>query len=224
MLDIALSPRRTQRNSHQKPTPLSRLAPMAQTRMNAAHYSAIERLADGASLEVRALKPSDRAAMLAAIGRSISEALHRRFFLPKRSFGGTRIDFLLNVDFKNHVALAAVIRERGTEVIGGGARYVMAGTGCAEVSLLVDDPHQKGGIAACLIAHLVSIGRGAGIKEFIVEVLPENLAMLKVFKRCGLSMTARCQRGITHVTLDLSPRNGDDDHAARATDLLHGHD
>ena len=77
--------------------------------------------------------------------------------------------------------------------------------GCAELAFAIDDPHQGQGIAAYLIRHLTGIARAAGLREFIAEVLAENMPMLKVFTRCGLSMTTRRERGIVHVTLSLAP-------------------
>ncbi|GEP53355.1 GNAT family N-acetyltransferase [Reyranella soli] len=171
--------------------------------MDAATYAATERLRDGASLEVRALRPDDRAAMLESIGRFSNEALHRRFFAPKRNFSEREIDFFLNVDFESHVALVAVLAEGGRPVIVGGSRYVVCRPGCAEVAFAIDDPHQKRGIATHLIAHLIRIARAAALKEFVAEVLPENMPMLKVFERCGLAMTTRRDRGVVHVTLAL---------------------
>ena len=110
--------------------------------MDAAKYAASERLRSGAVLQIRALRPSDRAEMLASVGRLSKEALYRRFFAPKRSFSEREIDFFLNVDFSRHVALAAVLSEGGREVIVGGARYIVSQPGCAEVAFAVDDPHQ----------------------------------------------------------------------------------
>jgi RimJ/RimL family protein N-acetyltransferase len=172
--------------------------------MNAATYSAKGRMRSGAPLEIRALRPADRAEMLAAIGRFSQDALYRRFFAPKRHFSEREIDFYLNVDFTKHVALAAVINEAGRQIIVGGARYIISAPGRAEVAFAVDDPHQKQGIATQLIAHLIGIARAAGLDEFIAEVLPENMPMLKVFERCGLAMTTRSERGVVHVTLDLA--------------------
>ena len=172
--------------------------------MDAANYAATERLRSGAMLQVRALRPGDRAEMLAAVGRFSSETLYRRFFAPKRSFSEREIDFFLNVDFTNHVALVAVLAEGGQEVIVGGARYVVAHPGCAEVAFAIDDPHQKLGIATHMINHLIRIARAAGLEVFVAEVLPENVPMLKVFERCGLAMTTRRERGVVHVTLPLS--------------------
>jgi RimJ/RimL family protein N-acetyltransferase len=173
--------------------------------MNAAEYTAIERLRDGTTLQIRALQPGDRAEMLAAVGRFSKEALYRRFFAPKRHFSEREIDFFLNVDFTNHVALAAVLSEGGRQMIVGGARYVVFQPGRAEVAFAVDDSHQKLGIATHLITHLIEIARAARLEKFVAEVLPENVPMLKVFERCGLAMTTRSERGVVHVTLFLSP-------------------
>jgi RimJ/RimL family protein N-acetyltransferase len=173
--------------------------------MNAGKYAATELLRNGASLQIRALLPSDRAEMLAAIGRFSRETLYRRFFAPKRNFSEREIEFFLNVDFKSHVALIAVLSEGGQEVIAGGARYIVVQSGRAEIAFAVDDRHQGRGIAAHLITHLIRIARAAALEEFVAEVLAENAPMLKVFERCGLPMTTRRERGIVHVTLDLSP-------------------
>ena len=171
--------------------------------MDAANYIATERLRNGGSVQIRALRPSDRTEMLASVGRFSAQALYRRFFAPKRSFSESEIEFFLNVDFDRHVALVAVLGEDGRQVIAGGGRYVVAQPGSAEIAFAIDDPHQKLGIATHLITHLIAIARAAGLKQFIAEVLPENVPMLKVFERCGLAMTTRHERGIVHVTLAL---------------------
>jgi RimJ/RimL family protein N-acetyltransferase len=100
--------------------------------------------------------------------------------------------------------LAAVLTEGGGQVIVGGARYVVSQAGRAEVAFAIDDSHQKLGIATRLMTHLVAIARAGGLEAFVAEVLPENAPMLKVFKRCGLAMTTRRDRGVIHVTIDLT--------------------
>jgi RimJ/RimL family protein N-acetyltransferase len=149
--------------------------------------------------------PGDRAEMLAAFERTSPETRYRRFFAPKRGFSEREIDFFLNFDFVGHVALAAVLGEGDRQMIVGGARYIVSGPGRAEVAFAIDDSHQRLGIATHLIRHLVGIARAAGLKEFVAEVLAENLPMLKVFTRCGLAMTTRRERNIVHVTLALTP-------------------
>jgi len=176
--------------------------------VNAAEYAAVERLRNGALLKIRALLPSDRAQLLAAVGRSSKETLYRRFFAPKRSFSERELDYFLNVDFVDHVALAGVLEEGGKPLLVAGARYIVVQPGCAEIAFSVDDPHQKLGIATHLISHLIAIARAAGVKQFIADVLPENIPMLKVFERCGLAMKTRHGRGVVHVTLDLPGGTG----------------
>jgi RimJ/RimL family protein N-acetyltransferase len=175
--------------------------------VRAADYSAVETLRDGRQVEIRALRPADRARLLDAVERTSEASRYRRFFAPKRAFSEKEIEYYLNVDFVSHVALVAVLEEGGRPVIAGGARYIASEPGRAEVAFAVDDPHQGLGIATRLMRHLVGIAREMGIKELVAEVLPDNAPMLKVFERSGLAMTVRREPGVVHVILDLSGRD-----------------
>ena len=79
-------------------------------------YSAIEALRDGCRVEIRALRPDDRADLVAAVCRTSAQSLYRRFFSLKRSFTEQEAAFFVNVDFVNHVALVALIDEGGRSV------------------------------------------------------------------------------------------------------------
>ena len=182
--------------------------------MNAADYSAVERLRDGRRVEIRALRPTDRDGLAASVRRTSEETRYRRFFAPKRSFSEKEIEFYLNVDFVSHVALVAVLEEAGQSVIVGGGRYIVSEPGRAEVAFAVDDPHQGLGIATRLMRHLVALARAAGLRELTAEVLPDNAPMLKVFEALRLAATTRREGGVVHVTLQLDRR--------RASDPLHG--
>jgi GNAT superfamily N-acetyltransferase len=171
--------------------------------LQAANYSAFETLRDGRRVEIRALRPDDRADLIAAIARSSGQSLYRRFFAVKRSFTETEIDYFLSVDFVNHVALVAVVDEHGPPVIAGGTRYVVVQPGKAEVAFAVVDQYQGQGIGAALMHHLAAIAREAGLKELIAEVLPENVPMLKVFERSGLPLSIRREPQVVHVALRL---------------------
>lgn len=170
----------------------------------AAKHSAMERLRDGRQIEIRALKPADENDMLAAVGRASAQSLHRRFFGAKRHFSESEKAFFLNVDFVNHVALVAVAADADRHFIVGGGRYVVVRPGTAEVAFAVTDDYQGHGIGAALMRHLVQLARDAGIKEFIAEVLPENLPMLKVFQRCGLGLQTKYHAGVVDVSLSLA--------------------
>ena len=76
----------------------------------AASYAAVEVLRDGTRAEIRALRPDDRAAILAAVDHTSERSLYRRFFAARRSFSEREIAFFLNIDFARHAALVAVVR------------------------------------------------------------------------------------------------------------------
>jgi RimJ/RimL family protein N-acetyltransferase len=169
----------------------------------AADYSAVENLRNR-RVEIRALRPDDQADFVAAVNRTSDQSLYRRFFGAKRSFTDQEVAFFVNVDFVNHVALVAVVEEGGRPTIAGGGRYVVVEPGKAEVAFVVVDQYQGQGIGAALMAHLAAIARAAGLKEFFAEVLPGNLAMLKVFEKSGLEPVMRREGQVVHVTLRLS--------------------
>ncbi|HEX6829205.1 MAG TPA: GNAT family N-acetyltransferase [Burkholderiales bacterium] len=171
--------------------------------MEASQYSATETLRDGRRIEIRALKPADEPALRATVRRMSEETIYRRFFYPKKSLSEQERDFYLNVDFVDHVALVAVLREDGREIIAGAGRYIGCAPGQAEVAFAVDDAHQGLGIGSLVMRHLTAIARAKGLREFVADVLPENAPMLKVFEKCGLAVTSRREPDALHVTLTL---------------------
>ena len=175
-----------------------------QVMSEAASYSAVETLRDGRRIEIRALQPRDRDALLAAVSRTSAELLYRRFFGVKREFTDKETSFYVDVDFVNHVALVAVADEGGQPVIIGGGRYVVVKPGQAEVAFVVIDQYQGQGIGAALMRHLASIASGVGLRELTAEVLPDNIRMLKVFERGRFPLNTTRESGVVHVTIKLS--------------------
>jgi RimJ/RimL family protein N-acetyltransferase len=169
----------------------------------AAKFSSVESLRDGRRVEIRALRHRDRNGLEQAVSRSSAESLRRRFFSVRRHFSDQEMEFFSDIDFVSHVALVVVAEEGGGPVIVGGGRYILVEPGRAEVAFALIDEYQGQGIGAALTRHLAAIARDAGLKELIAEVLPENTAMLKVFKKSGLHPTTRREAGIVHVTLQL---------------------
>jgi GNAT superfamily N-acetyltransferase len=163
--------------------------------MEAAKYSAVERLRGGRQIEIRALQPADEDDMLAAVERTSAQSLYRRFFGAKRHFSESEKAFFLNVDFVTHVALVAVAQDAGRSLIVGGGRYVVVQPGTAEVAFAVIDDCQGQGIGAALMRHLTRLAH---------EVLPENIPMLKVFQNSGLSLQTKHRAGVVEVALKVS--------------------
>jgi ribosomal protein S18 acetylase RimI-like enzyme len=166
-------------------------------------YRAIEQLRDGRQIEIRALRPDDKDDMLAAIGRTSTESLQRRFFVVKRGFSQKELDFFMKIDFSNHVALVALADEEGRPTIVGGGRYVVVEPGKAEVAFVVIDGYQGQGLGAHLMRHLAGIARDAELTELTAEVLPENTAMRKVFSKFGFRPGPRPDPQVIHLVMHL---------------------
>jgi RimJ/RimL family protein N-acetyltransferase len=181
--------------------PVGRDGPLAM--VDAANYSAVETLRDGRRVEIRAFRPTDRADLESAVARTSNQSLYLRFFTVTRRFSERERDFFLNVDFVDHVALMAWAEEAGRKVIIGGGRYVVVQPGKAEVAFVVIDQYQGQGLGVALVRHLAAVARAAGLQDLIAEVLPENQAMLKVFRKSGLYMTTTRDAEVVHVTLQL---------------------
>lgn len=172
--------------------------------IEARNYSAAESTRDGRSVEIRALKPDDRNALASVVERSSTRSLYRRFFTVRRSFTEEQVDRFINVDFKDHVALVAVVEENGTPVIVGGARYITVEAGKAELAFFVIDDYQGQGIGTLLMRHLAEIACRSGLKELTAEVLSENRLMLKLFERCGYPLHVAPYGEVVQVTLRLT--------------------
>lgn len=166
------------------------------------NYSSFELLKDGRRVEIRALKPSDRPAIEAAVDRTSPQSLYRRFFAVRTVFTEEQTDFFVNVDFRTHVALIAVVEEAGHPVVVGGGRYILVADDRAEVAFTIVDAYQGKGIGTLLLRHLIAIGREAGLRQFVAEVLPENVPMLKLFEKSG-KIRVQSEPNVVHVTLDL---------------------
>jgi RimJ/RimL family protein N-acetyltransferase len=168
-----------------------------------ARFSVLEQLPNGRQIEIRALRPRDRAALLAAADRTSDQSLYRRFFAVRREFSDQEVSAFVKIDFVDEVALIAVTRASDGEVVAGGGRYIVVRPGTAELAFIVVDDFQGQGIASALLRHLTALARTAGLGQFVAEVLPDNTAMLRVFERSGLAVQRTREHGVVHVSLRL---------------------
>ncbi len=166
-------------------------------------YTATEHLRDGRIIEIRALHRDDHEDMLAAVRRTSGPSLQRRFFAVKRGFSDAETAFFMDIDFDKHVALVALLDENGRPAIVGGGRYVLVKEGEAELAFLVIDAYQGQGIGRLLMKYLIAIARKKGLRALTAEVLPENSAMLRLFKDFGFRTVPQRDFSAVHLALEL---------------------
>ena len=119
--------------------------------------------------------------------------------MVKHHFSEKDVAYFLDIDFVNHVALVALASEGGKTAIVGSGWYIVLDAGRAEASFAVIDEYQGQGVGSALMRDLAGLGRQAGLRELVAEVLAENAAMLKVFEKSGLETSARREGPYVHV-------------------------
>lgn len=176
--------------------------------MDASQYSAPETLRDGRAVTIRAIRASDKQAMLDAFHGLEAQTIYLRLFTAHGEPSEQTLREWTEVDFDKLVRLVVCLpRPEGGEQIIGGASFAMLEPGKpaagAEVSFTLEEDFQGQGLGGKLLAHLARIARARGIRHFVAEVLPENHPMLAVFERSGFPMTHRRGDGVIHVDMQL---------------------
>jgi acyl-CoA synthetase (NDP forming)/RimJ/RimL family protein N-acetyltransferase len=172
----------------------------SETLAPAADYAADEVLRDGGSIHIRAIRPDDRERLREHFHGLSEKSIYFRFFGLKRSLNDAELTRLTNLDFVDHVALAATLRDDRGERFIGVARYIRCpDRSRAEVAFAVLDEHQGRGIGTLLLEHLSRIARAGGIVELQADVLGDNNRMLGVFANSGYKVTRSAEAGVIHV-------------------------
>lgn len=168
-------------------------------------YEACEKLKDGHSVYVRAIRPDDKETILAGISQFSEASVYKRFHGPKQGLTEQELKFMTEIDYLHHVALVVALKENG-QVIGGG-RYISYDESLpprsAELAFAVVDSFQGLGVGSIVLKHLIIIAREVGVGIFEADVLVENSAMIRVFEKSGLAMTKDYEGRNVHITMTL---------------------
>jgi GNAT superfamily N-acetyltransferase len=178
--------------------------------MKASKYQITERLRDGSTIIIRAIRPDDRERFAQAF-RQFSknpDSVRFRFHGLKRLLSESEAIRMTDVDFVDHVGLAATFDTDPKQTLIGAGRYIVCANDPkhhrAEVAFAVLDEHQGKGIGSLLLRHLAIIGRAQGVREFLAEVLADNRRMIGVFKGSGFPIECSTELGVERVLLTIA--------------------
>lgn len=140
-------------------------------------------------IKVRPIREDD-AAMLEELFRSLTpHSVYLRFFSFLRQLPARMLDRFTRIDYRNQIALVALLKAHGTEKMVGDARVVETGEqGNAEFSVMVSDTLQGKGIGACLLKNCLAIAGNRGYRRIYGIVLPENKQMLALGRKLGFTI------------------------------------
>jgi nucleotide-binding universal stress UspA family protein len=160
-------------------------------------------LPDGSATAIRPIGPSDREALLAGFERLSPESRYRRFFTPMPTLSNRDLDYLTNVDHRDHEALVALDEADGGGIVGV-ARYVRTGPDEAEPAIVVADDWQGRGLGHRLLECLAERAREEGVARFRAPVLAENDAALRLLGHLGEHWQRRSGNEI-EIEIELTP-------------------
>jgi acyl-CoA hydrolase len=174
----------------------------ASARLYPQDISATHRFRDGLEVRFRPIKPSDEEGMRHLFYRFSEETHYARYFHSVRSMPHAKMQEYVNVDWSRDMSIVGLVGKEGKGRIIAEGRYLrIPGSSFAELVFVVDEQFQERGIATCLYAMLIRLGRERGLKGFTADVLFNNLAMMKVFHKGELPVQASLESGVYHLTI-----------------------
>jgi GNAT superfamily N-acetyltransferase len=173
--------------------------------IDARNYRVEVPMIDGAAIPIRAIRPDDQERLHEHFKGLSEKSVYFRFMGIRRDLSPQDLKHLTELDFKNHVGLAATLTEDGHERFIGVGRYICgADSHRAEVAFAILDGFQGRGIGTLLLEHLSLIADANGVEEFEADVLGENRQMLEVFAHSGFESRRTLDSGVVHLRSSTS--------------------
>jgi acetyl coenzyme A synthetase (ADP forming)-like protein len=183
-------------------------------------------LRDGSTLRLRAPASSDAGALVAFFERLSADSRYLRFHGARR-IDAALVEHMLDPNWIDRGALIGSLTDaEGDERIVAAAEYArLRDPAAAEVAFTVADDLQRRGAATRLLERLAARAADVGIERFVADVLPENTAMLGVFRDAGFEVSRTLEGGEIEVRFPIAPteqfraRVEERDHVAVAASL-----
>lgn len=166
--------------------------------------SSVHELADRTHVLVRPIQRSDRNELAIGYEHLSLEARRRRFFAAPSRLSEADLDYLTNLDYRDHFAWAAFAIDEPHQPGIGVARYVRdAGhPDQAEVAVTVLDAYQHRGLGTLLLQMLAEQADRNGITTFVSHILWENNEVIEMLVAAGASVEPE-EPGVARVALRI---------------------
>lgn len=151
------------------------------------------KLRDGSSVTVRAVRQGDEAPLQAFLADLCADSRRLRFFT-----GGANLADAARWAAGTPADRYGLLAHDAAGLLVAHAVYVQLDETRAEVAVEVADRLHDRGLGTILLERLGTIAEERGITHFLAEVLPENRAMLDVF-RDGFDAHVALHQGIETV-------------------------
>ena len=162
-------------------------------------------LRDGSTLRLRAPAHNDAGALVTFFERLSNDSRYLRFHGVRR-VDVTLVEHVLDPNWTDRGALIGTLTDaQGDERVVALAEYArLRDPASAEVAFTVADDLQGRGAATRLLEQLAARAAEVGIEGFVAEVLPENSAMLAVFRDAGFEESRKLSGGEVEVHFPIA--------------------
>jgi GNAT superfamily N-acetyltransferase len=167
-------------------------------------------LGDGEEVEIRPLRYGDRFELATAFTGLSSGSRRSRFFDAHDELDPDELEYLTNIDYRDHFACVALLPGRPVPHGVGVGRYVRdpSDPAVAEVAVVVTDDHQRRGIGTLLTRRLGERAGEVGIRTFVCYILWVNKAPIDMLVAEGARVRP-AEPGVARIELDVPARVDD---------------
>ena len=169
--------------------------------------SVLKRLQDGRSILIRSIRADDKRMLEDGLRHLSDESVQRRFLTPKRNFSRTELQYLTEVNGRDHVALVAEYPGDPARRLIAVARFVRLADDpeAADVAITVADDWQGRGLGSQLTALLAAEARRLGIRRFTATMAADNVAAHRLMGKLTDHMEQRyVGSGVDELVLDIA--------------------
>lgn len=172
-------------------------------------------LTSGETVMVRPIKPTDDDHMLEFFYSLSEETVYHRFFQPLKIMPRRQLQHFVIIDYRDRVAVVAVLQKEEREQIIGVGRYERdADTNLAEAAFVIQDAWQRRGLGSFLLMQLIRIALMNGIEGFTGLVLPGNYQMLNLIQKAGYLVRSTVEEDGYNITYRFDERAEEPEPAA----------
>ena len=156
---------------------------------------------------MRPIAPGDKELLAASFARLSEQSRYRRFLTTKNVLSEPELDYLVDVDHKDHEAIVAIDPATGEGL--GVARYIRSRDDAelAEVAVTVADDWQGRGLGRALLDRLTYRARREGVRRFSALVQGENRASIRLLEGLG-DAQRHWDTGEVELVIELPPKRG----------------
>ncbi len=158
-------------------------------------------LTSGETVLVRPIKPADEDLWLEFFYSLSEDAIYHRFFRPLKLMPRREAQHFVVIDYRDRMALVAVLRQEEREQIIAVTRYERdPATNLAEAAFAVQDQWQGRGLGTFLLQYLIRIAIINGIEGFTALVLADNRRMLRLFHKTGYLIRSKFEENAWEIS------------------------